>query len=144
MERLKSGMKNALFYLVVGPAIGVLIYGTGAAALSGDLDGSAVLGVLWLLPFGYILGGLPAAVTGFLIGLVTRPKRPLFYLATSGVLGTVAAALVALVDSTEPSSMDGVVNLALLGALASVGTSGGRLLFNRLRQARTRAAGSVV
>jgi hypothetical protein len=136
MNRLKSALKNAVAFFVVGPVIGVLIYTVWGWTLTSGQDWSAWLGILWLLPFGYLLGGLPAAITGFLAGLVVQPGRPYLYLATSGVVGALVAASIAWLDSTAPSSMDGVANLTLIGALASVGTAGVRLLFNLLRSRR--------
>lgn len=138
MNRLKSALKNAVAFFVVGPVIGVLIYTVWGRTLTSGQDWAAWLGILWLLPFGYLLGGLPAAITGFLIGLVAQPTRPVLYLATSGVAGALAAASIALLDSSEPSSIDGVANLALIGAFASVGTAGVRLMFNLMRSTRAR------
>ena len=143
MNRLKSALKNALAFVVVGPAIGVLIYGLWASTLAESQDAANWLGVIWLLPFGYFLGGVPAAVTGFLIGLAVQPSRPLAYLGTSGLVGALVAASIALLDSSEPSSMDGVANLTVIGALASLGAAGTRLLFNLLRSADDKGAGTA-
>ena len=133
MNRLKSAFKNALAFGIAGPAIGVLVYSVWGWTLSGVLDVYAVLGIVWLLPLGYLLGGVPAAVTGFLIGLLVQPARPLTYLGASAVAGALAAGTIALLDSSEPSSMDGVANLMMIGALACLGAAGARLLFNLLR-----------
>lgn len=133
MNRLKSALKNALAFVVVGPPIGVLAYSVWGWTLTGVPDASAWLGILWLMPFGYMLGGLPAAMTGFVIGLVVQPTRPVVYLGTSAFVGALAAGSIALLDSSEPSSMDGVANLTVIGALASLGAAGARLLFNLLR-----------
>ena len=112
MYRLKSAFKNALAFGIAGPAIGVLVYSVWGWTLSGVLDVYAVLGIVWLLPLGYLLGGVPAAVTGFLIGLLIQPARPLAYLGASAVAGALAAGTIALLDSSEPSSMDGVATPA--------------------------------
>lgn len=133
MKRVKSGVKNAIAFLIVGPPIGVLTYSLWGWALAGG-DGAMTLpGVIWLLPFGYLLGGLPAAVTGFLAGLLVEPARPIRYLAVSTLVGAATAGCVALIDVSEPSSMEGVINLTGIGALASLGAAGARLLFNHLR-----------
>ena len=59
MYRLKSAFKNALAFGIAGPAIGVLVYSVWGWTLSGVLDVYAVLGIVWLLPLGYLLGGVP-------------------------------------------------------------------------------------
>lgn len=136
MKRLTSGMKNAVAFGAVGPAIGVVVYGLWGWALSQDDSPASLLGILWLLPFGYILAGLPAIITGFVIGLLVEPDRPWAYVGVSGLVGGLAAGAVAFLDATAPSVSEGVVNLTLIGALAGSGVAGARLLVRRLRSPR--------
>jgi hypothetical protein len=136
VKRLTSGLKNAVAFGAVGPAIGVVIYGLWGWALSQDDGPASLLGILWLLPFGYILAGIPAVITGFVIGLLVEPDRPWPYVGVSGLVGGLVAGGVAFLDATAPSVSEGVVNLTLIGALAGVGVAGARLLFRRLRSRR--------
>lgn len=126
--RLTSGLKNAVAFVVVGPAIGVAIYGLWGWMLSADKRWASLLGILWLLAVGYILAALPAAITGFLIGLWVQPDRPWRYVGISGLVGGLAAGSVAFLDTTAPSVSERVVNLAVIGALASFGVAGARLV----------------
>lgn len=133
MSRLISALKNALFFVLVGPPIGVVLYWTWGWALTGDEDAAGWLGILWLLPLGYLLAGLPAAATGFVIGLLVEPRRPIAYLAASGLIGAILAGALALVDTSSPSSMDGVTNFAAIGGLAALATAGVRVLLHLRR-----------
>lgn len=136
MGRLKSGLKNSVAFGAVGPAIGVVIYGLWGWALSEGDGPASLLGILWLLPFGYILAGLPAVITGFVIGLMVEPDRLWPYVVVSGLVSGLAAGGVAFFDAAAPSVSEGVVNLTLIGALAGFGVAGARLLFRRLRSRR--------
>ncbi|KPF84997.1 hypothetical protein IP78_00330 [Brevundimonas sp. AAP58] len=136
VKRLTSGLKNAVAFGAVGPAIGVILYGLWGWALSQGDGPASLLGILWLLPFGYILAGVPAVITGFIIGLLVEPDRSWPYVVVSGLVGGLAAGGVAFLDATAPSVSEGVVNLTLIGALAGVGVAGARLLFRRFRSRR--------
>ena len=75
--RLFAFTKTLLVYLLLGPPIGALVF-MGTLAVSGlaSTDGGTAAGVAWVLlfaliyavPLSYLIGTLPAAIVGTLIG----------------------------------------------------------------------------
>lgn len=128
---LRSIFVTALAFAIVGPLVGTL----GFAAL-GYSEGvsnleSAALGVVWLLPFGYLLGILPAALTGALVGLIGGRAPGALFVLIGAVVSGAAAALVGVFGGEGPVLGDGVFNLALMGGAAGLLATLATLRFRR-------------
>lgn len=135
--RMRSALLTALWFGLAGPAIGTLIY---AAWGSMATDTSTTIGVsflsgLWLLPFGYMLGMVPAAVSGLVAGFLGRDLRAAPFVALAAAAGAAAMGLFGLFDASEVELTEGVINLAIMGGLAG-GFSGALM---RMVAARKRA-----
>lgn len=109
-----------MWFGLAGPAIGTLAYAAWGSVVS---DTSTTIGVsllsgLWLLPFGYLLGLVPAAVSGLVAGFLGRDLRTAPFVALATVVGATAMGLVGIFDGAEVEVTDGVINLAILGGLA--------------------------
>lgn len=125
MNRLKAPLLTALTFGAIGPFVGTLAYAVWGFRL-GETEpeiGLAILGAVWLLPFGYMIGLLPAAVTGLLVGgLGGRLGTPLF-IGLGMLVGAAVMAVAAGLLASPPEFSEGVVNIALIGAVAG-GLSG--------------------
>ncbi len=116
----RSILMTAMAFAVVAPLVGtlgfsLLGYREGASSAVG-----AILGVIWLLPFGYILGVLPAALTGALVGLVGVRASGAPFVLIGALVSAAAAALVGVFGGEGPVTDDGVTNLALIGGAAGL------------------------
>lgn len=128
---LRSILVTAVAFAIVGPFVGIL----GLAMLGykdgADDAGGAMLGLLWLLPFGYLLGALPAALAGALAGLVGARASKLLFVLASAIIGSAAAALTGWLGGEGPVIGDGIANLALLGGAAGLFAGLAALPFRR-------------
>jgi hypothetical protein len=120
MSRLKRSLMTALTFALVGPLIavcgvGLLFY--GMLGVEGD-DPGRWLGILWLLPFAYIFGALPAAATGAAAGALLGPTRPVAFAAVASLAGAVICSLIGFFDAETWEWDEGVTNLAIIGAIA--------------------------
>ena len=124
MNPLKPALLTALTFAGVGPLVGTI----GYAAWSFSLPGSppspvgAILGTLWMLPFGYMMGLIPAAVTGLIVGLVAHRYRAAVFVGLSVLVGALVMLGVSALGSSL-SNTEGALNLAALGAVSG-GVSG--------------------
>ena len=120
MKHMKAPLLTALTFALAGPAFGAIAFSVWGFALGDEPTGPvvAILATLWMLPFGYILGIVPAALTGLTVGLLGRRLELASYIALAVVAG---AAMTVLVDMLRSASMvvtEGVVTLAVIGGLA--------------------------
>ena len=124
-SRMHSAFVAALWFGLAGPAIGTLIYAAWGAMASdtSTTHGASFLGALWMLPFGYLLGLVPAAMAGLVTGFLGRDLRTAPFIALAAAVGAIAMGLVGLFDATEVEITEGVINLAIMGGLAG-GSSG--------------------
>lgn len=118
--RLHGALLTAMWFGLAGPAIGTLIY---AAWGSMESDTSTTIGIsflsaLWLLPFGYLLGLVPAAVAGLVAGFLGRDLRTAAFVALAAAVGATVMGLVGIFDGSEVEVTEGVINLAIMGGLA--------------------------
>lgn len=117
---MRSALLTALTFGLAGPAIGTLIYAAWASLESETAAGigiSALAGI-WMLPFGYMLGLIPAAVTGLVVGWTGAGLRMAPFVALAAATGAAVMGLVGVFDGSSPEFTEGVVNLAVLGGLA--------------------------
>lgn len=118
--RLRSALLTAVWFGLAGPAIGTLVY-AGWGSLASETSttvGVSLLSGLWLLPFGYMLGLVPAAVSGLVAGLLGRDLRTAPFIGLSAAVGAATMGLVGLLDASEVEWTEGVANLAIMGGLA--------------------------
>lgn len=137
MTRGRTAAATALIFGIVGPAAATLAFGLwGLVQAEGPADaGASVLGLLWLLPFGYMFGAVPAAVTGAAVGALAHRRPPVLFAVLGAVIGGLLMAAIGIFDAETPALTEGVFVLALIGALAG-GLSGGVCW---LRARRTRS-----
>lgn len=139
MGRAKRALLTALTFGGVGPLAGTLAFAVAGVAAGADMGegGIAALAILWMLPFGYVLGFLPAALTGALVG-AAAPQRPAWlYVLIAGAVGAAVAGGYAFFDSSERTVSEGVINLALIGAVGGLASG---LVSAVLSHRRTAAA----
>ncbi len=137
--RLRSALLTALAFGLVGPAIGTLLYASWAFVQSESSTpiGTSILAGVWLLPFCYLLGLVPAAASGLVTGFLGRDLRPAPFIALATAVGAAGMGSLGFFDGPEHKLTEGVVNLAILGGLAG-GLSGAfcRALASRSRIGR--------
>ncbi|MDO1559902.1 hypothetical protein Q0812_10750 [Brevundimonas sp. 2R-24] len=122
MTRLKPALWTALTFLLVGPLFGLLgfaVLAYGFAGASAE-DGPVGLAFLWMTPFAYLFGAIPAVLTGLVTGALLSPRRAVVYVIGAAVIGAAVTALVTLLDG--PGDDEGLRNLILIGALAGLGS----------------------
>ena len=117
---LRSSLVTALAFAIVGPLVGTLGFAVLGWREGASDPGAAALGILWLLPFGYILGGLPAALTGAVVGLVGARAPGVLFVLSGMAITAAAAAAMGQFAGEGPVLGDGVLNLALIGAAAGL------------------------
>lgn len=142
MKSLKTPLLTALTFALVGPLFGTLAFAVWGFALGGERTEplTALLGTLWMLPFGYIIGFVPAALTGVGAGLVRARVSPVLFVAASAVLGFVVTWGLATLTSSGPDLHGGGrMNLAVIGAVAGLGSAGVSWALSR-RRARGEAS----
>lgn len=117
---MRSALLTALTFSLAGPAIGTLIYAGWGFLESGNSAavGSQVLAGLWMLPFGYMLGLLPGAATGFFVGLSGRGLAAAPFVMLAAMMGAAVMGLVGVFGGPSPELTQSVVNMAILGGLA--------------------------
>ena len=120
MPNLKTLALTALTFALTGPLFGTLalaVWGFSQDPESVEMP-AALLGLVWMLPFGYLLGLAPAALTGTVAGLVRdRLSLPLF-VAASAAIGLGVTWGLSTATATGPDLSGGTTNLALIGGLA--------------------------
>lgn len=122
-SRIHSGLMTALWFGLAGPAIGTLVFAAWGSLESDATNGVSFLAGLWMLPFGYLLGLVPAALAGLVTGFLGRDLGTASFVALGTAVGAAAMGLFGLFDGSEAEVTEGVVNLAILGGLAG-GLSG--------------------
>lgn len=117
---LKSSLLTGVTFGAVGPLFGTLAFAVWSLSLTGDQLGPVVwlMAALWMLPFGYLIGVVPAALTGLVVGLFRSRLAPLPFVGISALAGFVATWGLAALTSTGPVVEEGGVNLGLIGAVA--------------------------
>lgn len=136
-ERVKAAALTMLGFALLGPLFGTLAYAVFAFSVASEPvePVAAVLGAVWMLPFGYVIGAGPAALTGLLVG-VSAPALPAWPLRTivSGLAGGAVAVVWALLDADPMRVSEGVINAGLIGAFAGLMT--GLILLRGKRPAK--------
>jgi hypothetical protein len=124
-SRIHSGLIAALWFGLAGPAIGTLIFAAwgSLASDSSTTTGVSILAGLWMLPFAYLLGLVPAALAGLVTGFFGRDLGTASFVALGVAVGATAMGLVGIFDGAEAEVTEGVINLAIMGGLAG-GSSG--------------------
>lgn len=126
VERIKSTALTALGFLLLGPLFGTIAYGVFAFSVANEPAEpmAAAFAILWMLPFGYVLGAGPALVTGLIAG-AGAPALPAWWwlrALASGLAGGAVAAVWTVLDA-DPIQMtlaEGVINASLIGAFAGL------------------------
>jgi hypothetical protein len=135
MQVLKRSFLTALTFGVVGPLFGVLavaVFAYEVLGSAGDSPGRW-LGALYMIPFGYIFGFVPAALAGAAAGALLTPTRWIAFLPAAAVIGGLSAGLMGFLDA-EPMTVDeGVVNLAIIGAVSGLLSGGVSIILSRRR-----------
>lgn len=96
-RRLTILLKVLGVFLLVGPPIGALTFFVGmgvyGASQTGDVAGLlwvALFGLIYAVPLSYLIGVMPAATAGLILGttaVLYRPPGFLFSLVTGAVVG---------------------------------------------------------
>lgn len=135
---LKSSLLTGVTFGAVGPLFGTLAFAVWSLSLTDDPVGpvGGLMAALWMLPFGYLIGVVPAALTGLVVGLFRSRLAPLPFVGTSALAGFVATWGLAAVTSTGPDVGEGGVNLGLIGAAAGGFSAIASRALGRRRQAR--------
>lgn len=135
--RVRGALLTALTFGLAGPAVGTLIYAAWGMleSVTRTAVGVSVLAGVWLLPFGYVIGLLPAAVTGLAVGILGRGLPAALFVALSAATGAAVMGLVGVFDGSAPEVTEGVFNLAIMGGLAGALTGAlSRALASRKRE----------
>lgn len=117
---MRSALLTALTFCLAGPAIGTLIYAAWGFVESEASTGigTAILAGLWMLPFGYVIGLIPAGASGLIVGSLGRGLRPAPFTGLAAAVGATVMGLVGVFDASTPEVTEGVINLAIMGGLA--------------------------
>ena len=117
-----AAFRRSLFYGVLGPPIGALcliVFNVARSVVDGEAGSESPLaGALLATLFSYVVGGLPALVTGALSAGV-RSQRRIVQVATSSVLGF-ATSLIFVGWLAEELVRDNLI-VPLAGAAAGAG-----------------------
>ncbi|NBB14968.1 hypothetical protein GVN21_06330 [Caulobacter sp. SLTY] len=128
---LRTVLLTAASFFVVAPLVGILCLTALGFSQTETDPADALLGFAWLLPFAYLIGGVPAALIGALVGLVAgRAPAPVYVLAGSALTATVGG-LVGRFGGEGVPSDEGVINLILIGAAAGLFATLAALMFRR-------------
>jgi hypothetical protein len=125
-KKRREGVRHVRTYLLVGPPAGftsVLLLMTATAGSRPEGLGLPLLILLVGLPFSYVLGAVPALITGLVTLKLRWWPKPLYVLAATGV-GAVASGVSGdlLIRATSPANANvgSVVVLSLVGAIAAL------------------------
>ena len=120
MDRLKSTLLTAATFGATGPVFGTLAYAAWGFVLldEGPGIGSSLLGALWLIPFGYVVGFLPAVAAGLITGLLGRGLGVPLFIGLGMFAGATVMGITAGLLASPPELSEGVVNLVAIGAIA--------------------------
>lgn len=135
MKSLKTPLLTALTFALVGPLFGTIAFSLWGLALGGEEAEplAGLLGTLWMLPFSYIIGFVPAAVTGLIAGIVRGRLGLLLFIAASAALGFVVSWGFATLTSSGPDLEGGSLNLGVIGAIAGAASAMVSRLLGRRR-----------
>lgn len=125
MRHLKTPLLTALTFGLVGPLFGTIAFSLWGLALGGEQGEpmAGLLATLWMLPFGYVIGFVPAAVTGLIAGIVRGRLGLLLFIAASAALGFVVSWGFATLTSSGPDLEGGSLNLGVIGAIAGAASA---------------------
>jgi hypothetical protein len=109
LDRIKSATKIALFFTLLGPAIGGVLYiiiFVIASFVKHFSITDAATGLPVVIFFSYIFGCVPAFATGFIASFFQNIIAPKQWIAASGVIGFCIATTIAFTfnyksDATE-------------------------------------------
>jgi hypothetical protein len=141
--RLTSGPQaiflTALTFGFTGPAFGTAAYLIWGLSLSDEpiLPLEVLSAGLWMLPLGYLIGFIPAALTGLVVGGGRRWLTPATYVVASAIAAFVMTWGLSLLEASDPSSDSGGVTLGVIGALAGVLSALASLGLGRLKTRST-------
>jgi len=128
---------STVVFCVAGPPFGALAFGVWGVALQPSPE--AFLGILWVLPFGYFVGLIPAALTGIGVGMVApRLRNAVAFILASAMIGFLVAGGWAAWNGTGPTNWSGIANFAAMGGFA--GLCSGGLVWPMLGRSRAVAA----
>lgn len=118
MKNLKPALLTALIFAATGPLAGALAYAVWGFSLLDDTPTivDAIFGAIWMIPFGYVIGLVPAALTGLIVGILARRYSAAVYVGLSAVVGALVMAAFSALTASPAGVTDGVLNLAALGA----------------------------
>jgi len=138
MRHWKSPLFTALTFAIVGPPSGTVAYAAWGMMLDGErIDPlGGLFTVLWMLPFGYLVGIVPAALTGLAAGLTLGRLRGLLFVAASAVAGFAVTWAFATFTGSGSDVDGGSINLALIGAVAGAASAAVSLLLSDRRKRR--------
>lgn len=138
MRHWKSPLFTALTFAIVGPPSGTVAYAAWGMMLDGErIDPlGGLFTVLWMLPFGYLVGIVPAALTGLAAGLTLGRLRGLLFVAASAVAGFAVTWGLATFTGSSPDKDGGSVNLAVIGAVAGAASGAISAILSGRRQRR--------
>lgn len=138
MKSLKSALMTALIFAATGPLAGALAYAIWGFSLGDEPPTvvEAILGAIWMIPFGYVIGLVPAALTGLVVGILPRRYSAAVYVGFSAVVGALVMAAFSALTASPVRVTEGVLNLAVLGAGA--GALSGIVSRSLIRSGRAR------
>lgn len=138
MTNLKPALLTALIFGVTGPFAGALAYAVWGFSLLDEPPTvvDAILGTIWMIPFGYVIGLVPAASTGLIVGILARRHSAGVYIGLSAVVGALVMATSSALTASPAGVTEGVLNLAALGAVA--GAVSGIVSRSLIRSGQTR------
>lgn len=118
---IKAILLTAVTFGLVGPFFGTLAFAVWGFALGAPPASltEALLAGLWMLPFGYLIGFAPAALTGLAVGFVKGRTGPAVFVAASAVAGFAVTWGLQALTSSGPDLDGGGANLGLIGAVAA-------------------------
>lgn len=138
MRNWKSPLFTALTFALVGPPSGTLAFAVWGMTLDGErIDPlGGLIAALWMLSFGYLMGIVPAALTGLAAGLIFGRLRGLLFVAASAVAGFAVTWGFATFSGSGPDMDGGSINLALIGAVAGAASGAISAVLSKRRKRR--------
>ena len=125
MSRIKRSAFTAATFGATAPLIASCAYAVLAMIVSmigGGMGAEILLGVFWLLPFAYVLAGLPAALSGAALGALLDPRSGWPFILAAAGAGALVAFGIGFFDAERPEVTEGVLNMALIGAVSGFGS----------------------
>jgi hypothetical protein len=87
---LSNILKDGLVFGLLGQAIGLVTIAVPAVAMESDWSAGALF---LMLPTAYLIGGIPALVTGLLVGMARPRLRGIWAYLLAALIGTLCSVL---------------------------------------------------